>query len=309
MLADFTILRPGSVAEACRLLQEHDGEVAAYAGGTELLLAMKLGFADYPLLLDLKGLPELGSLAVTPQEVRIGAAVTHRRLERSPEIAAALPSLVALERRVANPRVRAIGTIGGNLAFGEPHSDPATYLVATGARLVCQRADGTRRTVPAAEFLTGPFETILEPGELLVEVWIPRPAAGAAIAHQRMVLTERPAAAVTAAVTVDGGLVTAARIAVGAATPVPIRVPATEELLAGAAAEGLLDPAGDLLPRAGTAAAETVTIESGADVTYRRQLVAVLVRRAVHDALRAPAAVASSRPSRGGLTRAPAPMM
>lgn len=287
MLPEFTILRPGSVADACRLLQEHDGEVAVYAGGTELLLLMKLGFADYPLLLDLKRLPELGSVTVTPDLVRIGATVTHRSLEWSPQVAAALPSLVSLERRVANPRVRGTGTIGGNLAFGEPHSDPATYLVATGARLVCQRADGTRRTVPAADFLTGPFETVLAPGELLVEVQIPRPAGRSAIDHQRMVLTERPAATVTAAATVDDGVVTSARIAVGAATPVPSRVRAAENLLAGAAAEPILESAGDLLRRVGAAAAETVTIESGADEAYRRQLVAVLVRRAVHGALTA----------------------
>lgn len=136
---------------------------------------------------------------------------------------------------------------------------------------------------PAAEFLTGPFETVLEPDELVVEVAIPRPAGRWAIDHQRMVLTERPVATVSAALQIRDGAVGAARIAVGSATPVPVRVPEAEELLVGAAAE----PDPDLLRRLGTAAAEAVTIESGADEAYRRQLVAVLVGRAVRGALAA----------------------
>lgn len=279
MLPDFTVLRPDSLTHACQLLLDHDGDAIAYAGGTELLLAMKLGFADYALMVDLKALPDLGRISVTPDLVRIGALVTHRELARSPQIADTLPSLASLEQQIANPRVRAVGTIGGNLAFGEPHSDPATYLVATGAQLVVHRADGTRRTVPAARFHRGPFETALEPGELIAEIQIPRRASR--ITHQRLVLTERPAVTVTTAVTVEDDTVTAATIAVGAACPVPASLPSAEETLVGARV-----PADRRrLAAAGAAAAGTVTVTAGVDDTYHRHLVDVLVQRSLHRAI------------------------
>ena len=275
MIPPFTILRPESVAEACDMLAAHEGDVAAYAGGTELVLAMKLGLADYPYLVDLKGLPELNRLSVADDVLRIGSTVTHRRLERSPELRTALPSMVAMEREIANPRVRGLGTIGGNLAFGEPHSDPAVYLVALGARLHSRSADGGTRAVPAAEFLAGPFEAVLEPDELLVEVEVPLPAPGTAITHQRIVLTERPAAIVTVLLRADGGVVSEARVAVGAATPVPARFPEAEALLLGAG----LDLGDRLLAGVAEAVTATASIDVDADVEHVRHLVGVLVRR------------------------------
>jgi carbon-monoxide dehydrogenase medium subunit len=280
MIPPFSILRPGSVAEACDMLAAHDGDVAAYAGGTELVLAMKLGLADYPFLVDLKGLPELSHVTVEDDVLRIGSTVTHRRLERSPELRAALPSMVAMEGEIANPRVRGLGTIGGNLAFGEPHSDPAVYLVGLEARMLCRSVDGARRIVPAAEFLAGPFETVLGPDELLVEVQVPLPEPGVAVSHQRIVLTERPAAIVTVVLRAGDGVVSEARIAVGAATPTPARFPGAEGLLLGAE----LDLGDRLLDTVVEAVTDTVTIDVDADVDHVRHLVGVLVRRSLSTA-------------------------
>nr|WP_213453533.1 FAD binding domain-containing protein [Micromonospora sp. NBRC 107566] len=194
MLPAFTIRRPESIADACDLLAEYDGDAVAYAGGTELVVAMKLGLADYPVLVDLKGVPGLAGIAVAGGALRIGATATHQQIERSSEVAAVLPALAAVERQVANPRVRTSGTIGGNLAFGEPHSDPATFLVATNGWVSCQAPGGATRTVPAADLLAEPFQTVLAPDELIVGIEVPLPPPGSALAHRRFVLAERPAA-------------------------------------------------------------------------------------------------------------------
>jgi carbon-monoxide dehydrogenase medium subunit len=280
MIPPFSILRPESVAEACDMLAAHDGDAAVYAGGTELVLAMKLGLAEYPFLVDLKGLPELSSVTVDGDVLRIGSTVTHRRLERSPELRTALPSMRAMEREIANPRVRGLGTIGGNLAFGEPHSDPAVYLVGLGASVLCRSVGGASRVIPAGEFLAGPFETVLESDEVLVEVQIPLPARGTAVTHQRVVLTERPAAIVTVVLRADAGVVSEARIAVGAATATPARFAAAEGLLLGAE----LHLGDRLLDSVAQAVTDTASIDPDADVDHVRHLVGVLVRRGLRTA-------------------------
>ncbi|MFC0528729.1 FAD binding domain-containing protein [Phytohabitans kaempferiae] len=281
MLPDFTLLRPATVAEACALLAEQTGEAAAYAGGTELLLAMKLGEATPRYLVDLKGVPGLDPLTVHDGVLRIGALVTHRRLERAPLVAQTLPALAWLERRLANPRIRATGTVGGNLASGRPHSDLATFLIAAGATVSCVSSAGAARTVAAADLTVAPFQTVLTEDEVIVGVDVPVPAAGTALAHQRFILVERPAATVTVRLTATGGVVTAARVVAGAASPIPAPLPAAADALVGVP----LDAGPVELRQAGEAAAETLAVAPGGDEAYQRQLVAVLVRRAAHAAL------------------------
>src|SRR5204863_5914256 len=105
-----------------------------------------------------------------------------------------LPALAAMERGVANIRVRNVGTLGGNLCFSDPHSDPATFLLALDAEVEC---DAGRMQL--AEFLIGPYETVLEHGQLLHSIRIPTPAAGTGIAHRKLAFHERPAATVACA--------------------------------------------------------------------------------------------------------------
>src|SRR5258708_18796021 len=198
-LPPFSIHRPRSVQEASRLLAELGDEAAAYCGGTELLLAMKLGLADYAHLVDLKRVAALRGVTRNGTSLRIGAATTHDELEFSPQVRASCPAFAAMSSEVANIRVRAVGTLGGNLCFADPHSDPATFLIAAGASMLCQIADDTRR-VPAAEFVTGPYQTVLEPGELLVAVELPAIPVQAGIRHLPTTLHERPLLAVPAMV-------------------------------------------------------------------------------------------------------------
>src|SRR3990172_7687382 len=117
MIPRFSLARPKTLAEAFEAFSAADGEGAYIAGGTELLQVMKMGFAQFRTLIDLKAIPELHDIEATDGALRIGAAVTHRSVERSPKVVAAFPGLVELERHVANVRVRSTGTLGGNLAF------------------------------------------------------------------------------------------------------------------------------------------------------------------------------------------------
>src|SRR5262245_32013126 len=122
------------------------GDAAYLAGGTELLQVMKMGLLQVDRLVDLKGIAALRGIAAEGDAIVIGALTTHREIERSPIVRDRLPELAALEHRVANARVRTSGTLGGNLAFAEPHSDPATLLLAVGATIVLVGPKGTRTT-------------------------------------------------------------------------------------------------------------------------------------------------------------------
>jgi aerobic carbon-monoxide dehydrogenase medium subunit len=235
-LPPFAVHRPRSVQEASRLLAELGDEAAAYCGGTELLLAMKLGLADYAHLVDLKRVDSLRGIAGHDGSLRIGAATTHHDLEWSPAVRAWCPAMAAMTSQVANIRVRSAGTLGGNLCFADPHSDPATFLIAAGASMLCQKGDDTRR-IPAAEFVTGPYQTLLEPGELLVAVELPAAGEQAGLAHVRMKLHERPVVTVAAMVRLARGAVSQARLAVGSVGAVPVSADAAESLLGAGAAD------------------------------------------------------------------------
>src|SRR5215471_18457799 len=220
-LPPFSVHRPESVQEASRLLAELGDEAAAYCGGTELLLAMKLGLAEYAHLVDLKRVAALRGVTGNGASLRIGASTTHHELESSPEVRAWCPAFAAMASEVANIRVRSVGTVGGNLCFADPHSDPATFLIAAGAAMACQKGDDSR-LVPAGEFVTGPYQTLLEPGELLVAVELPALPDGTGLAHVRMKLHERPVVTVAAMVQLARGTVSQARLVIGSVGAVPV---------------------------------------------------------------------------------------
>jgi carbon-monoxide dehydrogenase medium subunit len=228
-LPQFELHRPGSSEEASRLLVELGDDASAYSGGTELLLAMKLGLIKSRHLVDLKPLPELKGIELRPGGLWIGAGATHREIETSSAVRAILPPLARMAARIANVRVRAVGTIGGNLCFADPNSDPATFLTAVGARLRA-RVNGEMVEFDPEEFTEGPYQTVLGTGDLLLGVWIPAPPPGSATVHLRMKIHERPSVTVAAQVEVSSGEVLAARLAVGSVGPKVLRVELGEEL-------------------------------------------------------------------------------
>jgi carbon-monoxide dehydrogenase medium subunit len=245
---------------------------------------MKLGFASYGHLVDVKSIGELRTLEVRDGALMIGGAVTHRTVERSAVVQAGWPDFVAMERVVANVRVRSQGSLGGNLAFADPHSDPATFLLAADARVHLGKAD-RRRTLDVDAFVLGPYETALEPGELLCTIEIPAMTVGSAMSHIRFAFHERPAATVSAWVQVTDGSIEDARVAVGSVGVVPILLTDAARALRGQTA-GSLDA--DALDPVGTAAADAAepVNDSNGSAEYKHALVKVLVGRALREATR-----------------------
>src|SRR5467141_620659 len=190
-LSRFEIHQPASALEASQMLAHYGEEAGIYAGGTELLLAMRHQALNYRHLIDLKVVPGLDSIEVRDGSLEIGATSTHRSIERSALVRENQPVLAEMESQVANVRVRATGTLGGNLCFAEPHSDPATLLLALGATARVQGRAGTK-ALEIDRLITGAYETSLAADELLASVEIPLPAKSQRAAYVKFQLHERP---------------------------------------------------------------------------------------------------------------------
>jgi carbon-monoxide dehydrogenase medium subunit len=282
VLDRFTIHQPRSVAEASELLTQFGPDAAIYAGGTELLIVMKERLAHFPHLIDIKRIPGLKEIAYDAgaNQLTIGAVATHRDIELSPLVRQRFPALGSMAAAVANIRVRNAGTIGGNLCFAEPHSDPATLLTALDAELTLTSAPGTRR-LPMDSFITGLMETTRRHDEVLVTIAVPEPASNAGVAYERFKLHERPTAAVAAVIAVDGGAITGARVVAGSVGERPQRLSETETILRG-------QPA---VAATASIAAEIIRdeVETSGDVfeseTYTRQLARTVGHRAIATAI------------------------
>jgi carbon-monoxide dehydrogenase medium subunit len=280
-LRRFTIHQPKSVAEASQMLADFGEKGRLYAGGTELLLAMKHDLLRYEHLIDVKMIPELNKIDLHDGTLSIGATATHRAIERSPIVKQAVPVLAQMAAAVANVRVRASGTLGGNLCFAEPHSDPATLLTALGAKAQVQ---GKRagRSVGVDKLLTGAYETALDSDELLTAVEIPVPSKSQRAAYLKFQIKERPALGMALVLDLDGDTIKKATAVVGSVSAVPTQSDEANQLLAGTRnqVEKQLAEAADTLARA---ADPVDDLEGSAE--YKRHLIAVFLRRAFLQAL------------------------
>ena len=173
-LRRFAIHRPADLGEAAEMLEHYGENGSLYAGGTELLLAMRHDLLRYENLIDIKAVAGLDGIERSDSQLHIGAAATHRMIERSAVVRESLPVMAEMAAHVANVRVRATGTLGGNLCFAEPHSDPATLLLALGGSA---RAQGNRANGPLSmdELLAGAYENSLAQDEVLTGVDVPLP--------------------------------------------------------------------------------------------------------------------------------------
>lgn len=289
MIPRFSLVRPQSLEAAFDAFDLAGGDAAWYAGGTELLQVMKMGLAQFAVLIDLKGIAELGGIAEDPDgTLRIGATVTHRAIEDNRTVSRALPALVGLEHHLANIRVRNQGTLGGNLVFAEPHSDPATLLLACGASVELA-GPGGRRSLLIDEFVLGPLYTAREPDEILTAIRVPAGRAGEGRAYDKVKFFERPAVSVGVRVRVDEGRISECAVTVGSLAEVPMLVaPAAASLIGAPAASA--GSTGDELTGAITAAAAAVmTLDAEDDLNgsadYKRHLAGILLGRTVRAAL------------------------
>jgi len=277
VLRPFELHRPTTLAEAGALLAARP-DAALYAGGTELLLLMKAGLMRPTDVIDLKRVEDLGGLVESDGALTIGATVTHRALERSEAVRARWAPVAGVAGHVANVRVRNVGTVGGNVAFADPHSDLATQFLLFDAtvRLV---APAGARELSLAEFVRGPYETARRLDEILASIRLQAWPAGTFGAYVKFGLHERPTVGLALALTVSDARVTAARLAVGCVSGRPHRVESAERALIGHPLDAL-GRAGD---EAATLAADAVDpvddLHGAAD--YKRELVRVFARRAL----------------------------
>ena len=282
----FRLHEPGAPQEAAALLAQESGAAALYAGGTELLLAMKAGLLAYDALINVKSVAGLDAVSADGGgSVVIGAAATHSVVERDPLVRERLPLLAEVTHSVANVRVRNVGTLAGNLCFAEPHSDPAALLLVYEAELDVQGPSAARR-MPVGELQTNSYETSLAPDEMVTAVRIPAFPAGMSGAYAKFGRHHRPTLGVAAAVAVEDGRVAEARLAVGCVSPVARRLPRSESVLRGERVDGLAADAPPVREACRLAAedAEAVADLHG-EADYKEHLTRVFLERTLLRAL------------------------
>jgi carbon-monoxide dehydrogenase medium subunit len=237
VLQPFRVLTPANVEEASAELVRLGERATIYAGGAELILLLRYGMVHAEYLIDIKGIDGLSEIGWDGRTVQIGATVTHRRLETDSLIRERLPLLADAESRIANIRVRNQGTLGGNLCFNDPHSDPGTALLLHEAEVVLARKDGLRQ-IPLSDFLSGMYSTELEPGELLQKVFVAPLPVGWGAAYLRVHRYQRPTLNVAVAAKLQNGAVEDARLAVGCVGPKPLRLSELEAKIRGEKLDG-----------------------------------------------------------------------
>lgn len=279
----FEYLCPGTIAEASQMLLDHGPEAIAKMGGCTVMAGVRRGFFRPRVMIGLHRLPGLGRLDADADRLTIGAQVTLRALERSGVVQETCPLLARTLGMVASPTIRNMGTLVGNVASALPDSDLVPVLIIHQAMAHVTGPSG-ERVVPVADLTQFPGKTNLNAGEIMTAITVPALPGGMRSAYVRFTQREgfdRPLAAAAVAVRLSGGECQEARVALTGATPIVIRSQAVERVLSGRP----LDE--DAIAAASATAAEKADPQSDyvASADYRRHLVAVMVRRALSEAL------------------------
>jgi carbon-monoxide dehydrogenase medium subunit len=275
--APFEYERAGSVDDALALLERHGPEARLVAGGHSLLPMMKLRLARPEVLIDINDLADLSYIRLDGSEIAIGAMTRHAELLDSPLLAEHYAIFADAERVIADPIVRNRGTIGGSFCQADPSEDLSAVGSALGATMVVRSGEGTR-TVPAREFHTGPYETVVGDAEILTEVRVPlRPGSGSAYEKVERRAGDWAIAAASAALWVDGDVIADAGVALSAVGMTTIHLTRGEELLRGKA------PSEELFAEVGAIASEDCSPapDGRGPVDYKRHLAGVLTHRAL----------------------------
>lgn len=271
--------RPTSIEDAVAELDDDDA--LPLAGGVSVVLLMNTGLLAPRKLVSLGSLPGLRGVRVVDDHIEIGALTTHAALATDPVLLDAVACAAEAFGRIGNVRVRAWGTIGGNLAHADPAQDPPVLLAALGATVVVV-GPGGERTIPVANLADGPFSTVLSHDELITTVLVPSPPPGTRTSYVKLLpRTQDDYATVSAAANLDfaaDGTVRAARLVFGAVGPVPIVADAAAALLVGQRADD-----GDVLASVAASISDAVRpIGDGrGSADYKRQMAGVVARRAV----------------------------
>ncbi|MCH8138557.1 MAG: xanthine dehydrogenase family protein subunit M [Proteobacteria bacterium] len=280
--ANFEYHRPGSIDEAISLLTEHGEDGRVLAGGHSLIPMMKLRLAEPGHLIDLNGVEGLRSIAEVEGAIHIGAMTTQAEIIASDDLAARCPILREAAKLIADPQVRACGTIGGNVANGDPGNDLPAVMMALDASFVL-RGPGGERSLAARGFYEGPFETARDDDEILTALRLPALAAGQGQAYCKLKrkVGDYAIAAAAVVLAMDGGACSQAAVALTNVGITPLYAEAASAALTGTAVDAAA-------VEAAVEAAVAIT-DPAADlrgpVEYRRHAAGVMTRRAIETAL------------------------
>ena len=276
----FEFFEPTTLAEASRLFaQEH---TQLLAGGTDLVIGMKALTETPQSVISLQKIPGLaGVTAEADGGISVGAMTKVREVELSANIQKHHTALAEGAAEIGSIQIRNLATIGGNIAHASPAADTVAGLLVAGAQVDIASADG-ERTVPIDELFTGPGQTVLAPGEIITRFRLPSPASGSHyIKHKIREVMDLAFIGVAAAVNLDNGTITDARIGLAAVAPTPIRATEAEDLLRGN------ELTAELLEQAGEAAAAASSPISDlrCSAEHRREMVDVLTRRTLQESV------------------------
>lgn len=280
----FAYFAPATLDEAVALLGRYDGKASVLAGGTDLLVEIKEQLRRPDQIIDIKKIPAMAQLAYHPDHgLKIGALVTTRQIETSPIVLEKYPGLAQAVRELGSIQIRNRATLAGNICRASPSADTLPPLMADRARVTLYGPRGSR-TLALEAFFTGPGKTVMQPDELMTEIALPPPpphTGKAYIKHGRRKAMELATVGVAVSVTLQENRFKEVDIVLGAVAPTPIRAVAAEALLRGHVRdEKTIEQAAKI---AMGEAKPISNVRASAD--YRREMVAVLTRRALQQAL------------------------
>jgi len=281
--APFDYHAPTTLEEALAFLQSHRDEAKVLSGGQSLLPLLKLRLGAAGHLVDIGRIPGLEYIKEEGGVLKIGGRTRESALEHSDLIRTKYPLLADTAAVIADPLVRNLATVGGNLAHGDPANDHPATMLALRAEVVATGPGGSR-TIPIDQFFRGLFQTALEPDEILTEIRIPAPpprSGGAYVKLERKVGDFATAATAVQVTLGAGGEVASVGIGLTNAGPTPIRASAAENLLTGK------QPSAELIAEAArqAAAATNPSADRRGAVGYKREMARVLTARALQRAI------------------------
>ena len=273
---------PSSVSEAVKLLAANNAR--PIAGGTDILVNLRIRKQEPDLLVDVKSIPELNAMTYDAGTgLTLGAAVACYRIYGDATVSKAYPGLIDVASLIGGTQIQGRASIGGNLCNGAPSADAIPVLIALGVTCNVVGPNGTRK-IAVEDFCTGPFQTVLKPGELLVSLHFPAPRKGFGAHYMRFIPRNEMDIAVAGAgvsAELEDGTFKAARVALSAVAPTPLFVKEAGDALVGKPAN---EDSIRIASKIAGEAAKPITDMRGT-IEYRKHLCEVLTRRALNIAV------------------------
>jgi carbon-monoxide dehydrogenase medium subunit len=287
-MRDFYFHTPTTLPDALTLLDEHQEDGRAMAGGTALIVMMKQSLVDADHFISLARVPGLEGIRSEADGLHIGGLTRHRDVETSAVVKQVAPLLAEVYSHVATVRIRNVATVGGGIAHADPSQDPPPALIVLDAKVKLVSKNGERIVSLSDGFFQDYYETAIEPGELLTEVIVPPQPANASTAYLKFLprtADDYATVAVCAMATMQGNVCSSLRIALGAAGPTPIHAITVEQMLVGQTVTPQL-----IRDAAATVADVVDPLEDfRGSSEYKRDMAVVFTRRALERVLGAQA--------------------